>query len=307
MPKLHILNTITPILNNVFGISLGDTVRSVATFMLCKGIMPASPEAQALIPAGDKLSGNIAMGATAFITPTGKTTSLASSIAIPIVASVTSQTPTFIRIFGSATESYPIMDIPVSLTQEVGKAQISSMSVSTGDAVQLLKLNLSLANGSDMLLSDVMYNVMLNSITLKTSVHGYVNSLRFGKADVYNNSAGTFAPHPLTIEAYSDIALNNIDDVPTELIWSKTITAAEGVYLTVSGNNVFSNKTITANAVANGQATYIRLIKEAVTAGTANYPKMVLQLKVGVNCFFSSPNMTLGQPSTLEQFNVVLL
>ena len=307
MPKLHILNTVSPILNAVFGISYGTAVMTAANFMLCKGIMPASPEGQPLIPAGDKLSGYIAMGPIAFITPTGKTTSLASSIAIPIAASVTSQTPTFIRIFGNATETYPVMDIPVSLTQEAGKAQISSMSVSTGDAVQLLKLNLSLANGSDMLLSDAIYNVTLSSITQKTSVHGYINSLRFGKADVYNNSTGALVSHPLTIEAYSDIALNNIDDVPTELIWSKTITAAEGVYLTVSGNNVFSNKTITANAVANGQATYIRLIKEAVTAGTANYPKMVLQLKVGVNCFFSNPNMTLGQPSTLEQFNAVLL
>ena len=296
---------VTNILKNIFS-EYNQPIYPLNAFQLCKGSVPTTTVANGM-PVADTLgSAFTALSSANFTSPVNGSSSLISPVTIPIKSGVTNQTATYMRGVWS-NDSYPLFTVDVSNTNTPTAAKFNLTTVSTGNTVQLTALNLALQNTTDTLLSTAFYNNILAYLLGKTTGQGYNNSLMFGYPKVFNVSTGAEVNAVLAVEAYDGPVPTDPEAAAGTLLWKSTIATTSTSYLEVNGTCVSSSRTLTANATATGTATYIRIIKNAITTGGTVYPKLTMQLKVGVNCFFNSPNMVTGQSNTLEQFNVLLL
>lgn len=297
--------SITNILKNIF-CEYSQPIYSLTAFQLCKGTIPLSTVSSGM-PTADALGNAFtALTGTNFTSPVNGSSSLISPVTIPIKSGVTNQLATYMRGVYSS-DVYPLFTLEVSNTNSASAAKFNITTVSTGNTVQLTGLTFSLQNGSDTLLSTAFYNNILAYLLGKTTGQGYNNSLMFGYPKVFNPSTGAEANAVLAVEAYDGPVPTDPEAATGTLLWKSTISTTSTSYLEANGLCISSTRTLTANATATGTATHIRIIKNAITSGGAVYPKLTMQLKVGVNCFFNSPNMVTGQSNTLEQFNVLVL
>ncbi len=293
------------ILKNIF-VDYSQTIYPLTHFQLCKGNIPLTTTVNGM-PTADTLgSAFTALSGSNFTAPVNGASNLISPVTIPIKAGVTNQTATYMRGVWSS-DSYPLMTIDVSASSSASAAKFNQLTVSTGNTIQLTGLNFSLQNTTDTLLSTAFYNNILAYLLGKTTGQGYTNSLMFGYPKVYNVSTGAEVNAVLAVEAYDGVVPTDPEAAGGNLLWKSTIATTSTSYLEVNGSCISSTRQLTANATATGTATYIRIIKNAITTGGTVYPKLTMQLKVGVNCFFNTPNMVTGQSNTLEQFNVLIL
>lgn len=292
------------LLLGLFTENYSTTVSTVAQLRLCKGIIPASP-ATALV-AGDILdSAAIAITHSLFTSPANKSAQLINPLTIPIKASVTNAVPTFIRLQTSGAVG--ILDIPVAGTPGADNAVISSMSISTGQSVQITSLRLALSGLNDLVMSTAYYNNILRLLLGSPTAEGDSNRLMGTWGKVINSSAAE-ANAVLAIEAYDGTVPLTDDETPAgTLLWKRTVPTTEIAILSVVGASIYSNRTHQASALASGVPTFIRIVKNAITSGTNVYPRLCIQLTIEKHASFYQTAMVTGVVNTLEQFNLALL
>jgi len=297
---------ITNILRNMFVTNINQ-VYTLTHFQLCKGNVPLTTVASGM-PVADTLgSAFTSLTGANFTAPVNGVSSMIAPVTIPIKSGVTNQTATYMRGV-STNDTYPLFTVDVSSVASANAARFNQTLISTGNSIQLLGLNLSLQNGADTLLSTAFYNNILASLLGKSTGQGYNNNLMFGYPKVVRLDTNAEVDAVLAVEAYDGVIPTDPEEAPTgTLLWRSVIATTSTSYLEVNGTCISSTRQLTANATATGTATYIRIIKDAITTGGAVYPKLTMQLKVGVNCFFNTPNMVGGLSNTLEQFNVLIL
>lgn len=280
------------------------TVSVIAQLRLCKGTIPVSP-ATAVAAADIIDSAAVAISHSLFSAPSNGVVQMLNPLTVPIKASVTNAVPSFIRLQTSGAVG--ILDIPVSSSPGPDNAVISSMSISTGQSVQITSLGLTLSGLNDLVISPAYFNGLLRLLLGSPTAEGNANRLMGTWAKVINSSAAE-ANAVLAIEAYDGAVPTTHDETPVgTLLWKRTIPTTEVAVLSVVGSSIFSNRTHQASALATGTPTFIRVVKNAITSGTNSYPRLCIQLTTDKHVGFYQSSMVTGVVNTLDQFNLSLL
>lgn len=277
----------------------------VAQLILSRGAIPPSPSV-AISAADNITSGTVALTHSLFTSPAAGSIQLLGPLTIPIKSSVVDAVPTFIRLQTSG--AIGVLDIPVSDVPGPDNAVISNVLISTGQSVQITSLRVALSGFNDLVMSTAYYNGILRLMFGVPTAEGWGNRL-LGTWSKVLNSSGSEANAVLAIEAYDGAVPATDDEVPAgTLLWKRTVPTSElPSVLTVVGNSIYSNRTHQAAALASGTPTFIRIVKNAITSGTAVYPRLCIQLTLERHVGFYQTNMVTGVVNTLEQFNLSML
>lgn len=297
IPRPHFTENAAPVISGTTAIRLS------------KGIMPWNPSVSILANATTWLDNSsvISISQSNFTGIANGKCQLIAPITIPIRSSQVAQIPTFIRLQIANTSTTGFYDIEVNSTPGPSNAVINSMSISTGDVVQITDLRFALKPQNDLKMTPILYDAMLHAMIGRNFTSGYNGALLFGWPKIMNNAGGE-SNAVLAIEAWDGIPpASSEDDATGTLLWKRTIPVTEtSIFSTINGL-VISNRPHTTNATANGVPTYIRVVKNAITSSPHIYPKLTLQLEVGKHVSFYRPTMITGQTNTLDMFSFHLL
>lgn len=303
------------LLESVFGVTASNPTHSINKMQFCHGDFPGSTSevisTTNILTAGTAPNNYTLFTGSNWSVPSEGVTILASGVSglikssgLPAGAAIS-----FIRLL-SNSGSVPIFDIPVDIAKGVDNAVLSKISgIVANEQVVLKDLRMKIVTKGGFSFNNALASAILRHIVgIPNTLLGYYGALMFGQGYVYETSSVTIAS-PLYMDIYDGATIPesaNLEPTGT-LLWKSTISTSSTSYLEVNGTCISSTRQLTANATATGTATYIRIIKNAITTGGTVYPKLTMQLKVGVNCFFNTPNMVTGQSNTLEYFNVLIL
>lgn len=229
-------------------------------------------------------------------------------------------TASFLRLYAVGA---PLMDIPVSTTPGDGVAVLSSLSAVSGSALHLTDLRIKLNTVGAMSVSPVVANYFLlaligapNPYMHESSGHEvpYLGALSAGWRE--SSTLETLNDHPTVLMAYAgDVPSSATDPIGSAtLLWSHTGIPARDLVDPV-GAGLALTATVTANAVATGTPSFLRVVRPAVDYSFGGYldgvvtPECVVQIPVGgaaSGCSFSPTSLTAGQPATLVQLTVSL-
>lgn len=300
---------------------IGTPITNVALY---KGALPSSI---LQTPADTELLSTPSLGAapggtvnipyeTAWALPSSGVTMLSSALPLYIRSTglPTSPIPGFLRFFNSST---PYLDIEVSAIKENKKAQISSMSaVTAGQVLALSDIRFKLATSGPLSFNNSLASAILRCLTttiylekiISTSSSGY--EFGYGSIqDPYVLGGGGFAAVPIIIEAYDGAIPASANDAPTGTkLWTQTYTDNNSISIwLISGNSLGLNYTFSANALASGTPTYLRIYKNQYNNPPMFVPKMVIQAPVGVGdgyAQFTANTFTAGQEVSLNSFTI---
>lgn len=274
---------------------------------LLKGTRPANNEVASVAANILDNGSSIVLNHTKFTAVNNGRCDLISPITIPIKSSQTNQVPTCIRWVSAVAATTSLMDIDVNNVAGTSNALINTMSISTGNTVQITDLRLILKLNNGLSMSPVLLNALLETFTGYPSTRGYVGALLMGCSWVLDSS-GYQITTPLAIEAWSGTVPATSEIAPTgTLLWKKTISFEENCIFTPGPNILFVKNLYAANAIANGTPTFIRIVKDAVDYSPYTYPKMVIQLPVSSAVSFNNPTMATGAINMLNPFSFHIL
>lgn len=257
--------------------------------------------------------------------PSGGVTMLSSQVAVPIRASglPASPVPGFLR-FRMGTET--VMDIEVSGNKGNQVAQVSTVApVTAGQVMSIMDMRFKIATSGAVSFNNATASAILKQMTAQTSYiaipaaggYGYYTGLPYVAAFNPTTAVTTYTAAPITASAYDGPipASANLQATGTKL-WEKSYSStsemAQNIW-NVAGSGMELTHTFTANALADGTPTYIRILKnEVITTGTStvaasNYPRFELQVPVGAGSGFANftvNSFVAGQPATLNPFTI---
>lgn len=281
----------------------------ISVIRLAKVPIPSSPTVT--IAAADWLdnASTIEFSSSNFSAVSGGRCDLVTPVTIPIRSSQVNQVPRFIRLQNNTASTTGFIDIDVNNVPGTSNAIISSISISTGNTVQITDMRFIIKPINGIKMTPALYNCILQRIIGFPAANiGYGGSLMFGWPKVIN-SAGSEVNAVLAISAYDGVPPESSEDAATgTLLWKRTIPTTEGsMFSMLAPFNILSNKIHTSNALATGTPTYIRVVKNAITSSPFVYPQLTLQLEVGKHVSFYKNQMATGVSNTLEQFSFQIL
>jgi hypothetical protein len=219
------------------------------------------------------------------------------------------------------------MDIDVSATKGTQLAQISSIvPVVAGQVIALTDLRFKIATSGPVSFNNTFASAILKQLTAQTSYSpapssgnlGYYAGLPFTENASVSTGSMIVAAAPIVATAYDGPIPESANAQATGTkLWEKSYSSTAGSNIWgVSGNTMTMEHTFTANAIADGTPTYIRIVKnELITiasgsAYAANYPRFEVQIPVGDGAGFANFTMTnfvAGQSATLNTFTISFL
>jgi len=305
-------------LGGVFDYFGGANSSPLGFITLCSG---APPGIAGALPDSQILSGTAAAGSgvnfpvNSWSIPSRGVCILINGVQIPIRTSLPiNKVPSFVRI---GTYSMPGMEVPIDTVKGPENFVISSLNpVVSGGSVVLKDARLKIQTEGPFSLNNALANAILANWTGSMStLLGYGGNLMFGWPTAWLPN-GSAASSPLVFEAFDGpVPLSANDDATGTKLWSRSLSnlAASAGVLSVVTNTISLSTTPTANAIADGTPTYVRISKAALSgtdAGGAeyNYPKMVIQAPVGEGAgyvTFDRTTFVAGQSAALNSFTMV--
>lgn len=266
---------------------------------LCKvfsGTMPTSPTVTTGITA---LTGDTDCSLS-FYPPSDGVTILGSNIVFTATATGTAS---FIRFYDPYNT--PVYDVSASTSASIDTAVLSTLSVTTGNQFTLTNLRLKMAVTGDVSVSPGVANDFLYKMIGYTPTYGLSPKL-FSNNDPAGSYLGT---DQVTYSLYTGAIPTRADLAPTgTLVWTKTPTDACCFIQVGLGISLLSN--LSANAVASGTPTYLRVRRSALTlSGYGTLPEAIIQVPVattGSGCTLSASTFTSGQSYSITGLTLTL-
>lgn len=216
--------------------------------------------------------------------------------------------PGFIRFFRN-TEA--CLDIEVSNIRESKKASISSVAAVTASQVlALMDIRFKINVSGPLSFNNAFAGAILKGLTVYPGQIGNTNVGSYGLFAGFpycQNDAGAPTAVAITAEAYDGPVPASCNDEATGTkLWSKSYSSTTGANIwSANGNSLELVYTFTANAIASGTPTYVRITKSEYTTGSARYPRMVVQAPIGIGvgyAQFSANNFVAGSSVSLNSF-----
>lgn len=302
----------------------------VDSFEVYKGPMPSNPSvANSLNSLG---TGSLPTGSFAAPSQGVSILSVPREFNTP-VSLPASPIPSYVRLKNVINVPMDFIDIDAAASAAAKVCVLSQMTaLSSSSTYSLEDIRFKIKTQGDFSFNNTIANhilrLLLNISPESSGKRGY---LSFGSAMIYENnsqisampnkddatSGGTATTTALRISAYTGAIPNSANDVATGIkVWEyavdMNVSRSEPCIFDVAGNTVFLNRSLTANATANGTITYIRVQKDGVSSSasgfTNSYPTMVMQVPVGSGAGqaqMSKTIVTSGESITLNEFGMI--
>jgi hypothetical protein len=261
---------------------------------LFAGARPGDPTITSGITA---LSANRSLPPGTWLASSNGVSALANSIGFTATAS---GTVSFIRFYFYGNQAVAILDVDVGLVSSGAKAIVSTLTAVSGQTVNLTDMRFRVAAFGDTCVSPSVANEIVNIWSHNEAVtvsNSYSNLAAFSKRNVVS---GVY-DRPVTVEAWDGIIPANSSATPTGVkLWSKAITSNDLFAVSGLSASIISNQT--ANAIASGTPTFIRVTKAAYDV----IPATSLQAPVSAQngALFANTTMVSGQSNTLTNLTL---
>lgn len=273
-------------------------------FKLCGGVMPANPTVLTGFTSYASLQPTDAT--SIWLPPSDGVVSLSAPLTFtPSAAGAI----TFLRM--NVANGYGVFDIPLGLSGTNASGVVSSLTASVGVPVSVTDLRIKLNTAGNLSVGSALANLFLSSI---------VNSDYMGNpffiasaASKWNPIANDFSK-TVTVNVYDGSIPAKADDAATGTkLWTKSISSNN--LFSVTGLGVSLAEGLTANALASGTPTYIRVVKAAYsgtlpqTGVPHSWPATVFQLPIGPptnGCIMTPGVLVSGQSATITNMTVTL-
>lgn len=277
--------------------------QSVIYAMLCGGVQPESPS----VTAGITVFQSVVISSGKWLPP-GDGVSMLSS---PIVFTPTaSGSITFLRLTYAVASNSGIVDIPIGLAGSGASAVVSSLVASSGVPVSVTDVRVKFNTAGSFSVGAVLANEFLSSLLMADRG----NSMRSTQAASRFDSVSNGYTRAVTVNVYDGTIPSHADNPATGIkLWTKSITSNN--LFTVNGVGMSLFEALTANAIASGAPTYLRVVKAAYTGlnyqtGVADsWPATVFQLPIGPptnGCIMTPGVLVSGQSATITNMTVTL-